>query len=166
MNITLYKLADDYLVAQDKLSDLDLPDDVIRDTLESMEGDLQVKATNTGLFIRNLEVTSEAIAAEEKRLSERRKAIDNRVNNIKRYLFENMQRTGITKIESPSLTLSLQNNPASVSVENVSDIPSEYMRQKEAPPPEPDKNAIKEALKNGIDVPGCTLVTTQRLVIK
>lgn len=166
MNITLYKLADDYLVAQDKLSDLDLPEDVIRDTLESMEGDLQVKATNTGLFIRNLEVTSEAIAAEEKRLSERRKAIDNRVNNIKRYLFENMQRTGITKIESPSLTLSLQNNPASVSVENVSDIPAEYMRQKEAPPPEPDKNAIKEALKNGIDVPGCTLVTTQRLVIK
>jgi len=40
------------------------------------------------------------------------------------------------------------------------------MRQPEPPPPSPDKTAIKEAMKAGVDVPGCKLTVGKRLEIK
>jgi hypothetical protein len=40
------------------------------------------------------------------------------------------------------------------------------MRQAAPPPPAVDKAAIKEAIKNGIDVPGARLVSKQSVSIK
>ena len=42
---------------------------------------------------------------------------------------------------------------------------TEYLRTSPPPPPAPDKTAIKDALKRGIDIPGARLVQTQRLAI-
>ena len=36
----LYEVANEYLEAVSKLSDLDLPDDVVADTLESLQGSM------------------------------------------------------------------------------------------------------------------------------
>ena len=57
----LYELAHDYRTAADKLADLDLPLEVIEDTLEGLSGDLEMKATNTAMLIRNIEANAAAI---------------------------------------------------------------------------------------------------------
>lgn len=162
----LYVLAEDYRNAAAKLADLDLPPEVVADTLEGLAGDIEVKATNVAMFVRNLESTAEQIKAAEAAMAARRKAIENRAAHVREYLLANMQRTGISKIECPYFRLAVRDNPPSVVIESAENIPTEFMRQPEPPPPAPDKKAIADAIKSGHDVPGAYLSRTQRLEIK
>lgn len=166
MNISLYVLADEYQQAAAQLADLDMPDEVVADTLESLQFPIEQKATNVAMFVRNLEATAEAIKAAEVEMAKRRKALESRAANVREYLKVNMLRTGITKIECPLFKISVRDNPASVRVIDESVIPSQFMRQPDPPPPSPDKKAIGEALKSGDDVPGCVLERGNRLEIK
>lgn len=163
---SLYQLSGDYLAIANKLSDSDLPPEVINDTLESLSGELEEKCTNVALFVRNLEATAESIKAAEKQMADRRKAIENKANSIRQYLQVNMQRTGITKIESPYFALTIKKNPPSVVIDDVEAIPAEFMVTPAPPPPAPDKKAIGEKLKAGEPVPGCHLEQGERLDIK
>lgn len=165
-NLTLYTIADSYLQDVAKLQDLDLDPQTIADTLEGMAGDLEVKATNVAMFIRNLESLCDQIKQAEAAMAARRKAIETRAESIREYLLTNMVRTGITKIESPYFKIALRNNPPSVVVDDPTAIPAKYMRQAEAPPPAPDKKEIKAAIEFGENVPGARLVTKQSVTIK
>ena len=98
-------------------------------------------------------------------MKKRRQSLDNQVKRLKSYLHINMEMTGISKIESPYFVLSIRNNPESVVVDAEGQIPLEYMREIPASY-EPDKNLIKEAIKDGFDVPGCHLTRTTSLSIK
>jgi len=162
----LYELAHDYRNAADKLADLDLDPQTIEDTLESLSGDLEVKATNTAMLIRNLEASAAAIGDAEAQMAARRIALQNRAKRIKDYVLANMMVAGIQKIECPHFRLAVRDNPAAVEVYEPGLIPAEFMRQPEPPPPAVDKTAIKEALKAGQDVPGCKLTVGKRLEIK
>lgn len=164
MNLSLYAIADEYMQPASILSDLDLPDEVIADTLESLQYPLEQKATNVAMFVRNLEATASAIKEAEGEMSKRRKALENRAENIRAYLLQNMVRTGVTKIECPLFKLAVRDNPPSVVIDG--DVPAEFMRQPDPPPPVADKKAIGEALKAGREVPGAHLARGQRLEIK
>lgn len=162
----LYELAHSYRDAADKLADLDLDEQTIEDTLESLSGDLEVKATNTAMVVRNIEAMAAAIKDAEAQMAARRKALENRATRVRDYLLANMMVSGIQTIECPYFKLSVRDNPASVEVYEPGLIPATFMRQPEPPPPSPDKTAIKEALKAGQDVPGCKLTVGKRLDIR
>lgn len=164
--IALYQLADEYAVAVQKLSDLDLDDQTITDTLEGLAGALELKATNVAMFARNLEATAESIKQAESQMAARRKAIENRANSIREYLKVNMEKAGISKIECPHFKLAIRENPPAVVIDMPGEIPEAFMRQPEPPPPAPDKKAIGEALKAGQVVPGAHLERGKRLEIK
>lgn len=161
----LYTLALEFREAADKLADLDLPPEVVVDTLESLAGDVEQKAQNVALFTRNLEATAAAIKQAEGDMAARRKAIERRVQSLKDYLLHAMQATGIKKIEGPYLRIGIRDNPEAVEVFDAAQVPDEFMRQPDPPPPAPDKAAIKAAIKAGTDVPGCKLTRSQRLDI-
>lgn len=162
----LYDIAREYREAADKLADLDLPPEAIEDTLESLSGDLEAKATNTAFVIRNLEASAAAIKEAEAQMAARRKAIESRAARVRDYLLANMMVAGIQKIECPFFRLAVRDNPPAVEVYEPGLVPSEYMRRPEPPPATPDKTAIKEAMKAGIEVPGCKLTVGKRLEIK
>ena len=162
---TLYTLALDFRAAAETLADLDMPPEVVADTLESLGGDLEVKAQNVALFARNLEATAAAIKQAEADMAKRRKAIENRVAHLKDYLLAGMLVAGMKKIEGPYLRLGVRDNPEAVEVFDAAQIPAEFMRQPEPPPATPDKAAIKAAIKAGAEVPGCKLTRSQRLDI-
>lgn len=162
----LYVLADEYRAAAARLADLDLDDQTINDTLEGLAGDLEVKACNVAMFARNLQATSAAIKEAEAAMHARGKAYDRRADGILRYLLSCMKATGISKIESPLFVLRVRDNPAAVDVFDHLQLPAEFMRQPDPPPPSPDKVAIKEAIKGGRDVPGARLTQSQRLEVK
>lgn len=163
---SLYVVADEYLQAVAQLADLDLPPEVVANILEGLSGDLEVKATNVAMFVRNLESMAEQIKAAEGEMAKRRKAIETRAEHVRDYLLSNMQRTGITKIECPYFKLAVRDNPPSVVIDDQSAIPAKFMRHPEPPPPAPDKTAIKDALKSGEEVAGAHLERKQRLEIK
>jgi hypothetical protein len=162
----LYTIADCYLADVAKLQDLDLDPQTLADTLESLTGELEVKATNVAMFVRNLESLADQIKQAEATMSARRKAIEHRADAVREYLLANMQRTGITKIESPYFRISIKQNPASVVITDETQIPSKYLRQPPIPAPVADKKEIKAALEFGENIKGCELQRTVRLEIK
>lgn len=87
---------------------------------------LQQKSQNIIGYIRNMELTAEAMKNEEKRISERRKQIENHVVRFKEYVKDCMENNGILKIETELGTLSTAKSPISVEVVNESIIPDEY----------------------------------------
>ena len=165
-SLALYELASLYLADLSKLEDLELDEQTVADTLEGLSGELEVKATNVAMFCRNLEASVEAIKEAETQMSARRKAIENRAYRIRQYLKDNMERTGILKIEGPHFAISIKRNPPAVYVEAPELVPAEFMRTPPPPPSVLDKKAVAEALKAGKDVPGCRLEQGTRLDIR
>lgn len=165
MNITLYELASEFRATADQLADMDLPEDVVIDTLESVSLPLEQKCTSVACFVRNLEATAEQIKQAEQAMAARRKAIENRAGHVRDYLMQNMQRCEISKIETPLFKIAIRDNPESVQIEDERQLPQDYMREIPATY-QPDKALIKQAIKDGHDVPGAKLVRGQRLEIK
>ena len=166
MNTSLYVLASEYQAAASRLLESDFDEQTIADTLEALSGDLEVKATNVAMLIRNLESTAVQIKDAEKQMADRRKAIESKAESIKRYLFDNMKRTGISKIESPYFALTIKKNPPSVVIDDANAIPADYMVTPPPPPPAPDKALIKKAIADGCEVPGAHIEQGERLEIK
>ena len=161
----LYELALNFRESAERLADLDLPPEVVADTLDSLSGDLETKAQNVALFARNLEATAAAIKDAEAGMAKRRKAIESRVAHLKDYMLAGMMVAGIKKIEGPYLRIGIRDNPEAVEVFDATQVPAEFMRQPEPPPAAPDKAAIKAAIKAGQEVPGVKLTRSQRLSI-
>lgn len=166
MSNSLYALSDEYLQAAKVLSDLDMDEQTVADTLEGLAGALEVKATNVAMFAKNLEATAEAIKQAEADMAARRKAIENRAARVRAYLKSNMERTGLTEISCPHFKIAIRKNPPSVSIVAEELIPAEFKKQLPPPPPTVDKKAIADALKAGQDVPGARLEQGTRVDIK
>lgn len=164
--MNLYDIATEYRQACEVLADLDLDPQTVADTLEGMSGELEVKAANVVGFTRNLEALADAIKAEEDRLAGRRKALVRRIESLTAYTLHCMQTAGVQRIEGPRFRISVRDNPASVDVFDAAQVPPLFVRTPPAPPPAPDKLAIREAIKQGMEVPGCRLIQSQRLEVK
>ncbi|MEO5344105.1 MAG: siphovirus Gp157 family protein [Gammaproteobacteria bacterium SHHR-1] len=164
---TLYQIRADYLQALDQFTDPDEPDlpaEVIRDTLEGIEGALELKAQNVAAFVRSLETTAEAIKQAEQQMAQRRKTLERRAASLRDYLKANMEAAGISKIECPWFRLAIQKNPAAVDVTDEDQIPAEFVQI--ITTTKVDKVRLKAALKAGTEIPGARLSTGTRLVIK
>lgn len=163
---SLYQLTNEFQLIQNKLLESDFDEQTIADTLEGASGDLEIKSVNVAMFIRNLEASADAIKQAEKAMSDRRKSIENKAESIRKYLKDNMQRCGITKIESPYFALTIKKNPSSVVIDDAGAIPSELYVYPDAPAPYPDKKAISDQIKAGNVVNGAHLEQAERLEIK
>lgn len=155
-NLALYEIAQAYRHALENIADSDeLPPEVIRDTLESLEGDFDTKATNVAKFILSLEANAEAISEASKAMELRALRIRKRVESLKNYLLLQMQLVDRHRIDAPDIHMRRQDNPPAVVVMDESIVPPHYWRQPLPPPPVIDKKAIMETLKTGAEVPGC-----------
>lgn len=163
-NLTLYAISDQYLQDVEKLTTLELDDQTFADTLESLQGDMEAKATNVAAFVGNLEGSAKLIRESAARQIERAEAIERKAERMRQYLLDNMLRTGISKIECPWFVLTVKNNPEKVVIDG--DVPPEFMRQPKPPAPAPDKTAIKEFLKTGAAADWAHLESGKRLEIK
>lgn len=166
MNISLYQIANEYQAMVERLMDSEIDAQTIADTIEGASGELELKATNVAMFIRNLEASAEQIKLAEKTMAERRKQLETKADSVRQYLFDNMKRVGVTKIESPYFALTIKKNPPSVIIDDALSIPTEYKIFSPPPPPTPDKAAIKAALQAGETIEGAHIEQNERLEIK
>lgn len=165
-NVTLYQLAAEYRDTLARLKDLDLPPEVVADTLESLGGEVEVKAQNVVALMRNLETIAAAIKDAESAMAAHRKAIENRVDGLKHHVVGVMQHNGIQKIECSLFVLSIAKNPPSVEIEDERQIPADYFTSRPPPPPQIDKKLIAQAIKDGFTVPGARIKQGVRLAIR
>lgn len=120
---------------------------------------LQQKSQNIIGYVRNNELTIEAMKAEEKRISDMRKSLENRNANFKQYVKECMEGNGITKIETGLGMLSIAKSPISVEVVNEDEVPSEY--KQEVTTVNIDKKAIANNFKATGEIPNGVNIYTE-----
>ena len=157
--MNLYELSQNYLAVQE----MDLDEDILRDTLDSIEEAIEVKAENIAKWIRNLEADKKAFEEEEKRFKEKKQAADNRIKSLKQYLEDNMRLTGKTKFKAGFFSFAIQKNRPSVEVFDEALIPKQFLIEQ---PVKIDRAEIRELLKQGIKVPGAELKQTEGLRIR
>jgi len=158
---TLYELTDNYKKIIEMAEDNDSV--AIRDTLDSINEAFEDKAENTAKVIRDLETQSEAKKTEAKKLKERATTLDNQAKQLKKYLIDQLELTGKSKIQGKVLTVSIRNNQQSVYVEDERQIPRGYFNEQE---PKLDKNRLKDDLKKGTEINGVELRRTKGVNIK
>lgn len=128
--------------------------------------DEQIATKGTGIIrlIRNDEADIESIKAEIKRLQSLVKTKQNRIDNLKKYTKECLEKADIKKVSTSLGNISLRKLPGSVEVLEEDSIPEEY--KKEVITITIDKKAILADLKEGVVINGVTLKTGTSLSIK
>lgn len=163
---TLYELTDEYKMVLEMSEDPDVDDQVLADTLEGIEGEIEYKADGYARVIREMEADARALKTEEERLSARRATIENRIKYLKARLQYAMLLVGKPKFKTELFSFNIQKNPAAVIIDtpDLDEIPAEYLIQQ---PPKVDKQRIKEDLKAGADLLGIAhLEQTESLRIR
>lgn len=125
------------------------------------ETELKEKAINYGYVIRSFEYENDIIDAEIKRLKALKEQKEKAIQKLKDAVSDAMNLYGIEKVESSALKLSFRK---SESIEISENLDKRFMIEKVTL--QPDKVAIKEAIKKGEQVDGAVLVINQNLQIK
>ena len=156
----LYDLSQNYRQVLDMIEE---GDERFLDTLESLDEAIEDKVENYGKVIKSVEAGIEGLKAEEKRLAERRKFMENSVKRMKENVEQSMISTGKKKIKGPLFTFSIQKNPPSVEVIEERHIPQGFWIPQE---PKLNKKELLEELKLGHEVPGVALKESEGLRIR
>jgi len=166
--MNIYTVAENYDVILcdlfEKMEAGEIDEQTFLDTMESVEGDLKKRAINLAHFIKNSEAKAEAIKKEEKRLYEKRKKEEIRIEKIERLIFSAMDKIGLPKIEGDFFDISIKKNPASVNIYDETLLDEDFWKIRIDKTY--DKTLIKERLKNGFTVLGAELKEGSRLEIK
>lgn len=143
---TMYELTNDYMAVLDMANNPDIPPEVIADTLEGISGEIELKAENSAIIIKELEAEMLKLKTEEIRLSSRRKAIENNIEVIKQRLYNAMKLTGKEKFKTALFNFTIGKNPVKLVIDDESLIPKKYYVKQE---PKLDAAKLKEDLKAG-----------------
>ncbi|WP_158233925.1 siphovirus Gp157 family protein [Sporosarcina sp. P34] len=157
---TLYELSGDYLQVQRMIED---GFEGLEDTLESLQGPLHEKLEAYGMVIRNIESDVEGLKAEEKRLAERRKVMENGIKRMKTSIHETMSSTGEKKIKGEKFTFTIQKNPPSLKVVDESLIPEIFFDEQK---PTLNKKLLMESIKDGFEYEGAQISQGESLRIR
>ena len=151
--MTLYELTNDYINLLALAEDPDTDPEVLADTLEGLDGQLEDKADNYAKVIRQIESDVNGLKAEIERLQARKTAAQNNIDRMKANLEQMMIATDKTKFKTELFSFGIQKNPAKVVMDEqyIENVPEEYLKYKE---PEIDRKKIAEDLKAGKDLEG------------
>lgn len=158
--MNLYQIKNEYLTLASQLEQGELTPE-IEQQLQINEEQLKEKAINYAYVIRSFEYDNDIIDAEIKRLKQLKEQKENAIDKLKNAVSDAMQLYGIEKIDSPTLKLSFRKSE-SIKVSN--NLDKKYLIEKTTL--QPDKNAIKQAIKDGQQVEGAVLVTNYNIQIK
>ncbi len=155
---SLYNITGDLLTLQDLLSESLEDDQCLLDTLEAVQGEYEVKMESYCKVIKNLEADAEALKNEAKRLTDKRKVLENNIDRLKKAMFDSMKATNTDKVKGQLFSVSIQKNGGKLPVivsDNVdlSKLPDNLVVVTKSAA----LDAIREVLESGKTVEGFTL---------
>ena len=126
---------------------------------EQFQIEREEKLESIALWIKDLKAEAEALKTEKLAFGERQKRAEKKIESLKGLL---SQALGGEKFKTTLVECSFRRSEE-VQIENVHNLPEEYLRYKD---PEPDKAALKAAIKEGKEIAGAALVSKLNLLIK
>lgn len=154
----LYELTEMYL----NLKDMDIEEGDLNSALENIDDEIETKADNIAKVLRDFDGDIEALKAEEERLAKKRKAIENRQKQLKKYLQNSMLVLDKRKFKTDLFSFNIQKNAPSLKILDESKIPEDYYKIEK----KLNKNDLKEAVKKGLFEDAAKLVQTESLRIR
>lgn len=155
-SLSLYDIKSDFIELFEKAQNEELTKEEFEKQGNLLALELKNKSTNIIGYLRDQELTSEALKNEIERLNVMKKLIDSKSDKLKEKVKETMLDLGLEKIQTELGTLSIAKNPASVEIFDETLISDEYKKEKVTV--SIDKTSIKNALKSGKTVQGARLV--------
>lgn len=151
--MTIYEITSDYLQLMQMMEDPEMDPQILSDTMEGIEGELEVKAESYAKVMKNLEADVAGIKAEIERLSTRKKTIENNIKRIKEALQFSMETTGKTKFKTELFSFGIRKNAPAVVMDEqyIENVPERFLKYSD---PTINRSAIKEAIQNGEDLEG------------
>lgn len=144
---TLYELQGEYLQLKEMLEDPDIEEQVVLDTLEGIDYELEIKAENYAKIMKELEGNVEVIKLEQTRLANKKSKLEANIKRLKDNLQDAMIATGKTKFKTDLFSFNIQKNGGAAPVlldVDTSELPDELVIYTE----KPNLKAIGELLKS------------------
>lgn len=131
------------------------------DALHAVEAEASDKIEATALYLRELDAEAKAAKDEADRMLARVKSMQKRSDYLKAMLLDALHATG--KVKTGRVTVSIRTTQA-VAVDEGANLPEAYTTVKTTV--SPNKVAIKQALLDGVEVPGCSLEARESVSIR
>lgn len=131
------------------------------DALHAVEAEASEKIEATALYLRELDAEAKAAKDEADRMIARVKSMQKRSDYLKSMLLDALHATG--KVKTGRVTVSIRTTKA-VEIAEGADLPEAYTTVKTTVTP--NKVAIKQALSDGVEVPGCSLEARESVSIR
>lgn len=129
------------------------------DELDNLQMARDEKIEGICLWIKNLKADAAAYKAEKDSFAKKQKAAENKAEALRNYI---QYILAGEKFKTNRVAISYRKSDQ-IECPDIAAVDDDYLRYKE---PELDKAKIKKALKNGIEVKGCTLVERQNMQIR
>ena len=132
-----------------------IPQDEINNALLTLEDELQEKGENCIKYLGSIQDNIDIAKANKKKLDEYIKTLESRKKRIEQACIYALDTLQVKSIMTGWGELKIKKNPPAVIIDDVTQIPTQYQRQKIQV--DIDKVAIKAAIKAGEEVPGAHL---------
>ena len=155
-----------YEIDQAIMECVDLETGEIIDTeqLDKLQMERDTKLENVACWIKDLKAEAEALKAEKQALAERQKVAENKMESLKKWLAYALQGE---KFKTPKCAISFRKSEAvEVTDEGLNNLMKDHDELLTYKAPEPNNTAIKQALKDGLNVAGVQLVQNISTIIK
>ena len=140
---TLYEITGEYTALLDYADDPEYEQTFI-DTLESVKGELDVKAEQYAAIIKEIDAETKKFDAEIERLTQRRDVMKANVKRMKERLMGAMKTMGVPEIKTDHFKLKIVNNGGLQPLVVDGDVPQNMTKVTVAP----DNDKIREYLKD------------------
>lgn len=160
---TLYEIKGQFKELMEMADKCNLTQADIKDTLEGLDYELEEKADAYAKVIRTLECDVDSVDAEIKRLTDKKRRIQNNISSMKRSLESTMIELGRKKIKTPLFGFNIQKNPPSVNILDESKVPDNFRIKQ---PDKIDRKSIIAELKESGNTDWAELVQTESLRIR
>ena len=144
--------------------DLETGEVIDTERLDALQMERDAKIENVACWIKDLRAENEAIKSEKQKLDSRRKVNDNKIESLMGWL--NYALNG-TKFKTGKCAISFRTSESvEVTEEGLEALMKEHDELLTYKSPEPNKKAIKDAIKDGLSVAGVQLVQNVSTIIK
>lgn len=158
----LYQISDAIRQALDHIElDEETGEILSADELHAVEAEAAEKIEATALYLCELDAEAKAAKEEADRMLARVKSMQKRSDYLKAMLLDALHATG--KVKTGRVTVSIRTTKA-VEIEEGASLPEAYTTVKTTVTP--NKVAIKQALLDGVEVPGCSLEARESVSIR
>lgn len=159
----LIDISKEYQAIYDLASDTDEVD-TLSELYNQLELQLEDKADSTRIVLSRLKNDVDFLSDEIKRLQQRKKSIENNMENLKSLLMWTLQKAGIPKLKTAKATFYFATSKSLKIGSNIEldSLPKEFLQIEY----KADKKALKEALDNGVIIDGVSIEENESLRIR